>query len=109
MKVSSQRKYAEELRTFALTLNFYSNSAYKYIRKTFGNCLPHPKTLQKWYRSVDGSPGYTAESLRALEIKKKESEATGKQLICSLIMDEVNIKQGIQWKGNRQVGYINHF
>lgn len=40
--------YPSELKTFALTLNFYSPKAYSYVRMTFPNMLPHPRTLQKW-------------------------------------------------------------
>lgn len=48
------KKYPQELRVFALTLHFYSSTAYNYVRKTFAMSLPHPKILQKWYQAVDG-------------------------------------------------------
>ncbi|KAJ3641435.1 hypothetical protein Zmor_027942 [Zophobas morio] len=108
MKVSTEKQYEEELRVFALTLNFYSTSAYNYIRKTFAKSLPHPKTLEKWYRAVDGSPGYTRETLRAVEIKVKEMRKENKLLVCGLIMDEMSIRQHVQWNGKRQTGYINY-
>lgn len=38
-------KYSPELRCFALTLHFYSLKAYRYLRKTFGTCLPAPRSL----------------------------------------------------------------
>ena len=88
MKISTPTEYPEELGIFALTLNFYSSSAYDYVRKTFANCLPHTKTLQKWYKSVDGSPEYTRESLHAIEIKVKECRKEYKVLVCCLMMDE---------------------
>lgn len=50
-KKSSKNKrplYAPAIRKFAMTLNFYSPAAYKYIRRKFVCCLPHPKTLLKW-------------------------------------------------------------
>lgn len=108
MKITSNKKYPEELRTFALTLHFYSVSAYSYVRKMFSNCLPHPKTLTKWYSSIDGSPGYTQEAIRALEIKVQAMKKENKSLICSLIMDEMSIRRHIQWNGKRQVGYIDY-
>jgi hypothetical protein len=80
-----KKKYPEELRIFALTLNFYSSSAYNYVRKTFAKSLPHPKTLQKWYSAVDESPGYTKESLQAIKIKVQECAEQGKSLVCSLV------------------------
>ncbi|KAF0693340.1 THAP-type domain-containing protein, partial [Aphis craccivora] len=38
--------------------------------KTFGNCLPHPSTLRKWYGVVNGKPGLLAEALKAVKNKK---------------------------------------
>lgn len=108
LKLSKSRKYSLELRTFALTLQFYSSAAYNFVRSTFGNCLPHPVTLQKWYHSVDGSPGYTSESLRAIKMKAEELKSRGKELICGLIMDEMAIHEHVEWNGKRNVGYINY-
>ncbi|GBM50970.1 hypothetical protein AVEN_242830-1 [Araneus ventricosus] len=56
-------KYAPELRSFALTLHFYSKKAYVYVRKVFKTCLPHTSTVKKWYQVVDGSPGFTKEGI----------------------------------------------
>ena len=50
--------YSPQLRSFALTLHFYSPHAYKYVRKMFDTCLPHPRTIEKWYSSFDGTPGF---------------------------------------------------
>ncbi|XP_008179512.1 THAP domain-containing protein 1-like [Acyrthosiphon pisum] len=61
-----------ELRSFALTLHFYSPTSYNYVRKTFNKCLPHPSTIRKWYSVIDGSPGITAESMNAIKMKVKE-------------------------------------
>lgn len=62
-----RKKYSAELRTFALTLNFYSTKAYNYARKTFQTCLPSIKTISKWYQTVDGKPGFTKEAFIALK------------------------------------------
>ena len=107
LKLSSTRQFPEELRIFALTLNFYSSSAYNYVRNIFAKSLPHPKTLQKWYRAVDGSPGYTQESLRAITLKVDEMAKENKKLLVGLIMDEMAIKKHVQWNGQRQVGYVD--
>lgn len=61
-----KNKYSAELRTFALTLNFYSSKAYEYVRKTFKNLLPQSSTIRKWYRSINGRLGFTEEILQAL-------------------------------------------
>jgi len=51
--------FTSEMRKFAITLQFYSNKAYNFVRKIFKNLLPHPKTISKWYKVVNGDPGFT--------------------------------------------------
>lgn len=100
-------KYSPELRCFALTLNFYSPIAYKYVRKTFGTCLPHPRTLSKWYSHIDGKPGVTKEALNALKTKAEEDSD---KIYCALIIDKMKIKQHTEWdsKSQRYFGFVNH-
>jgi hypothetical protein len=38
--------YSTELKSFALTLQFYSSKAYNYVRENFGLCLPHEATIR---------------------------------------------------------------
>lgn len=66
------RSYSENVRSFALTLNFYSNAAYQYIRRKFGNHLPALSTLRSWYSNIDGDPGIYANSIDML--KKRGAE-----------------------------------
>jgi len=91
-----------------LTLHFYSPAAYTYVRQTFKDALPHPSTLRKWYSSVDAKPGFTLESLKAVEIKVKEMKSKGKKLICALMMDEMHIKENVVFKGDRLIGHVNY-
>jgi hypothetical protein len=91
LKLTTERKFPPELRGFALTLNFYCRAAYSYVRKTFGNCLSHPNAFRKWYSTIDGSPGYTSEALNVIKTKAEELKKENKQLVCSLIMDEMSI------------------
>ena len=43
---TSSEKYSPELRSFALTLAFYSGKAYRFAREKFGLALPHPTTIR---------------------------------------------------------------
>ena len=43
--------YPPELRSFALTLKFYSTKAYNYVRKSFNLGLPHVSVTRSWYKS----------------------------------------------------------
>lgn len=100
--------YSPELRTFVLTLNFYSPAAYSYVREKFNNFLPHSSTLQSWYSCIDGKPGFTTEALNAISVIVLEMKNKGKKLISGLMMDEMHIKENVTYKGNRLIGYINY-
>ena len=51
---SQGRRYDEEVKKFALTLNFYSPRAYEYICGVFS--LPHSNSLTEWTSSVECEP-----------------------------------------------------
>lgn len=101
-----RKKYSPELRTFALTLQFYSTKAYNYVRQTFQTCLPSVKTLSKWYQSIDGKPGFTKESFEALKNKSKQYQD---KILCTLIFDEIKIKNKVEYHplSQRTFGYVN--
>jgi len=96
--------YSPELRTFALTLHFYSPHAYRYVRKVFNTCLPHPRTIERWYSSIDGRPGFTDAAFSALQAR---TAASPKPLYCALIMDEMAIRQKVEYDGTEYRGYID--
>lgn len=100
-------KYSPELRAFALTLHFYSPRAYSYVRQVFDTCLPHPRTLTKWYQSTDGRPGFSKEALAALQMKVTENDKTGYPTLCSLIVDEMSIRRHLEWDGRKVHGHID--
>lgn len=99
--------YSPELRSFALTLHFYSPHAYRYVRKTFNTCLPHPRTIGKWYQTIPGDPGFTSTAFNALQSRSVNASENDKQLLCSLVMDEVSIRQHVEWDGKKYHGYID--
>jgi hypothetical protein len=65
--------YTQELKAFAVTLNFYSSRAYSYAQETFDLCLPCERTIRRWYSAVDAEPGFTAEAFSTL-LKRVEEE-----------------------------------
>lgn len=96
------KSYNLELRKFALTLHYYSPRAYQYVRKSFDTCLPHPKTITSWYKSISGAPGFTEESFVAIkQMVKNSSEA----VVCALLLDEVSIRQHLEFDGSKITGY----
>jgi THAP domain/Transposase protein len=62
LTVKKNEPYSDLIRSFAMTLHFYSAKAYNFVRSSFRQALPHPATLRKWCTSVDGRPGFTAEA-----------------------------------------------
>lgn len=92
-----------------MALNFYSPNAYRYVRSVFENNIPAPVTMRAWYRSVDGSPGVTEESISILEQKTKQYKENGKELFISLLTDEVAIKKSVQYDKNQRkfTGFVS--
>jgi hypothetical protein len=97
------KRYTEDMRKFAVTLHFYSPRAYCYVRQQFNNCLPHPKTLSRWYSTVAGMPGFTRESFDALALKASSSN---KKIVCSLVFDEMAIRQHVEYDGRDYFGFV---
>lgn len=98
-------KYSPALRKFALCLHYISPKAYNFVRNSFNSCLPHPSTLRSWYKSFDGSPGFTDESLECIKLLVKR--AKGKTIYCALSLDEMAIRKHVQWDGKQCVGLVN--
>jgi len=71
---SSVQPYPTQLKSFALTLQFYSARAYDYVRTVFVNCLPHPRTLSTWYQCVNGNPGFSDDVFAALQVRARSSD-----------------------------------
>lgn len=91
-KLKGKGKYSPKLRSFALTLHFYSPKAYNYVRKTWTNLLPAPSTIKSWYQVIDGSPGFTKEALNAIALRAKDSS---KSVIVNLVLDEMAIREQV--------------
>ena len=97
-------KYSPQLKSFALTLQFYSAKAYDFVRKTFNLALPHPVQIRKWYTKVSAEPGFTEASFQALAQKKKDA---GKKVIGSLMIDEMAIRKHVSWDREKYRGYVD--
>lgn len=61
--------YSSALRTFALSTHLYSPNAYRYARKVFDTCLPHPRTVKNCHRCVGSGPGFTQPALSTLKLR----------------------------------------
>ncbi len=99
--------YPKELRSFAMTLKFYSVKAYKYVRNSFDLGLPHPSVISSWYNAMDGEPGFTKEALTALKAKVLAAKRDGQKVVCALMLDEMSIRKHVQWDGNKYRGFVD--
>lgn len=86
-----------------LIVNLLTCFVNRYLREAFNSALPHPRTLARWYSTVDASPGFCIEAFNAL----KDKSAEGNPLICSLIVDEMAIRKKVEWDGNKVMGYVD--
>lgn len=103
------KKYSPRLRTFALTLHFYSPRGYRYVRSVFNNSLPAISTIRKWYSVIDGKPGFSSEAFTALKLKSIEANTNGKQIMGCVMFDEMAIRKQVEFDehGNRSTGQVN--
>jgi len=97
----TRASYPEQLKSFALTLSFYSLKAYNYVRSTFQLALPHPTTIRQWYRGVNGLPGFTEEAFPALSARVEQGKLEHRQIVCSLMFDEMSIRKQIEFNGKK--------
>ena len=100
-------KYSPELKSFALTLQFYSSKAYEFVRKTFNLALPHQVQVRKWCSKIPAEPGFTEPAFKALEFKVQEANKKGQKVICSLMLDEMAIRKHVSWDGKKFRGYVD--
>lgn len=68
------------------------------MRNFFGNTLPSVRTIQRWIRSADASPGITTLALEIIEHKVQSYKEQGKELHLCLMSDEMSIRKQITYK-----------
>ncbi len=100
-------KVSEELRSFAMTLHFYSAKAYAYVRECFDLALPHPDTIRTWYSNISADPGFTKASFCAIQAHAQDRTKEGKETICALMMDEMAIRKHVELSAGKFHGYVD--
>lgn len=105
-----KKSYSSTIRTFALTLHFYSPKAYRYVRDYFDKHLPTISTIRNWYSSINGSPGFSEDALSIIQKKANIANHNGNELLVCLMFDEINIRKHLQFDRTKKktVGYITY-
>lgn len=100
--------YSPVLRSFALTMHFYSPSAYRFLREKFKNHLPHPSVIRKWYANsnVNGAPGITEQAMQMVKRLGAEMKEKNQELVVALSFDEMAIRKNEQWDGKEFLGHV---
>ena len=106
-KSQSKKNYDSTIRRFALTLHFYSPKAYKFVRQTFGDNLPHEKTLHRWCCKLDAEPGFTEQAFHFIEKRIKTEKQKMKDLVFSVSFDEMKIMKCVSFVGKKMVGCVD--
>ena len=107
LSIDNDQAYDSLIRKFALTLHFYSPKAYRFIRKAFNKALPHEKTLYRWCCKLDASPGFTEQSFLFIKKKIEQEKENGKELLFSLMLDEMKIHRHLTFNGKEFVGAVD--
>lgn len=111
MKWGKRSKYySEAIRSFALTLHFYSPRAYRFMRTKFNKHLPDVSSMRSWYSNSTGygEPGINQEALKSLKNLSEQLSLEGKQCCVSIAMDEIHIQKNVSWNEakNKFLGFI---
>lgn len=104
-----EKKYSARIRTFALTLHFYSPKGYRYVRSVFNNNLPSISTIRKWYGAINGKPGFSNEAFTALRCKAMEANRDGRETLVCVIYDEMGIRhrEDYDQHTDTKTGFVN--
>ncbi|XP_049764597.1 uncharacterized protein LOC126092911 [Schistocerca cancellata] len=97
---------SEELKTKCEHLIRKTDQVNNYVRHCLNTCLPHPRTLTKWYQCVGGAPGFTSEAFKVITAEASHRE-TKFPTICSLVVDEIAIRQHVEFDGACYYGYVD--
>lgn len=102
-------KYPPSVREFCLKLSYASSRAYDVVRSTFNNHLPDKSTMRAWYSnsSFNSPPGVNYACMGLLQKKVAEQKVRNNEFICNFCVDEMAIRQQIQWidGDKRMIGY----
>ena len=99
------RRYSDNVKEFATTLNYYSPKAYEYVRSVLP--LPNPSLLRKWSSVLECEPGFIEATFQSLE---REATASPEKKDCCLIIDAMSIRKQTLYDAHQDkyAGFVNY-
>lgn len=101
----NRKHYSEEIKSFALTLYFYSQKAYHFVAGKLN--LPHDSMLRKCLSTSNCEPGFSSEMIAFLQEHVKTNEYLKD---VALIFDAMSIRSEIVYDKKSDIyrGYIDY-
>jgi hypothetical protein len=81
------RRYSDDVKEFATTLNYYSPKAYQYVRSIV--LSPHPTLIRKWSSILECEPGFVKEAFESLQ---KDAMSCPEKKDCCLVIDAMSTR-----------------
>lgn len=91
----SRKPFSKAEQNFALSLFYKSPSAYKFLRNNKEINLPGMSTIRRWIGNSKFRPGFNVGIFR--QLKRKCESMSKEELYCTLIFDEMKIKNYLEY------------
>lgn len=69
--------------------------------------IQYQSQIRRWYEKVEADPCFTKPAFNALKLKIEKAHKIGKEVICSLMLDEMAIRKNVSWDGKKYHAYID--
>lgn len=97
---------------FAMTLDFYSPKACRYIRNKFGKHFPAKSTIRAWYANSreKSVSGFCKQAIEILRQRATDLKNDGIEPCVAIIFDEMAIRKAVKWHDPEKtfVGHITY-
>ncbi len=101
-KITTHEPPSPDLRSFALTLQWYSARAKDMFSKSC-LCLPYMCTIHKWFYGIDGLPGCSKGAFDPLKMQAKKEKSFSRETVVAFFLDEMRIKTHTDYVGEMMV------
>jgi Transposase protein len=106
-RANTQEQFNDAERQFAISLHFYSPSAFKFISKMFKHSVPNEKTIRNWIRADSTDVGFNETALKYISLQAEKMKANNQDLLIALSVDDMSVRKLLEFDGKRITGYTN--